>query len=305
MKPVNLKLRFSALLIISIFFTGSIMAQDSTSMAPSAPDPVPAYKVKPVKNTFEGVWIIDNQTVMVPIKGTFEMDIMHRFGTIQNGYQDFAGLFAPSNIRLGWAYVPINNLLLGLSITKANMTWEGYAKYAIVQQTKGRMPVSVTYYGDIALDSRKKENFVHGSDRAMYFNQLIIARKITSRLSLQVLPSVTHVNIVPGYYYTPGKYKAAMSHDHFAVAVSGRFKCTNAMSVIMNADQPVTQHHINNPRPNISAGIELTTSGHAFQIFMGNYSSITPSRNNFFNQNDYNYIGQFLIGFNITRLSNF
>ena len=43
-------------------------------------------KAKPVKNTFESVWIIDNQTVMVPIKGTLEMDIMHRFGTVDKGY---------------------------------------------------------------------------------------------------------------------------------------------------------------------------------------------------------------------------
>ena len=75
-------------------------------------------KAKPVKNTFESIWIIDNQTVLVPIKGTFEMDIMHRFGTVKNGYDDLWGFFAPSNIRLGVAYAPINKLYLGAGITK-------------------------------------------------------------------------------------------------------------------------------------------------------------------------------------------
>ena len=65
---------------------------------------VRSTKPKPVKNTFESVWIIDNQTVMVPIKKTFEMDIMHRFGTVNNGYEDFWGFFAPSNIRLAVCY---------------------------------------------------------------------------------------------------------------------------------------------------------------------------------------------------------
>lgn len=32
---------------------------------------------------------------------------MHRFGSVKNGYKDFFGLFAPSNIRLGFSYVPI------------------------------------------------------------------------------------------------------------------------------------------------------------------------------------------------------
>jgi hypothetical protein len=297
LKPAILMLFFMAL-------TGTMTAQDSTAQAANQ-DPALVAKMKPVKNTFEGVWIIDNQTVMVPIKGTFEMDIMHRFGVIKNGYEDFAGLFAPSNIRLGFAYVPIQNLLVGFSITKSNMTWEGYAKYAILQQVKGRIPVSVTYFGDIALDSRKSENFVHSSDRAMYFNQLIIARKITSKFSLQLAPSHTHVNTVPGYYYAPGKYRGMMNHDHFAIAASGRYKVRDAMAVIVNFDQPLTQHRFNNPRPNLSFGIEMTTSGHAFQIFMGNYSSITPQRNNFYNQNNLNNIGEFLIGFNITRLSNF
>ena len=63
------------------------------------------------------------------------------------------------------------------------MTWEAYTKYAILQQTKGKYPVSVTYFGDIAIDTRKKENFVHFSDRLMFFNQIIIARKITDKIS--------------------------------------------------------------------------------------------------------------------------
>src|SRR6476620_9146810 len=71
-----------------LFFAAPAYSQDTTdsAAAPAAPAP------KPVKNTFDGVWIIDNQTVMVPIKGTFEFDIQHRFGVWKNGYDDFFGL---------------------------------------------------------------------------------------------------------------------------------------------------------------------------------------------------------------------
>ena len=94
----------SAYMILLLFLTSvSVHAQDdSTAVATEDTTETPSpKKVKPVKNTFEGVWLIDNQTVMVPIKGTFEMDIMHRFGVVTNGYDDFWGFFAPSNIRLG------------------------------------------------------------------------------------------------------------------------------------------------------------------------------------------------------------
>ena len=259
---------------------------------------------KPVKNTFEGIWIIDNQTVMVPIKGTFEMDIMHRFGTVKNGYEDFWGFFAPSNIRLGFNYVPVKKLLVGLSITKANMTWEGYIKYAIFQQTPGKCPVSLTYYGDMAIDSREADNFVNFSDRLMYFNQLIIARKMNGWLSLQVVPTHTHVNVVDGYFTEPGKYEGVTKHEHFSISTAGRIKIKESMGVIFNYDQPITKHPSNNPAPNLALGLEFTTSAHAFQFFVGNFGYITPSRNNYYNQNDYTK-GEFLIGFNITRVWNY
>ncbi len=80
------------------------------------------------------------------------------------------------------------------------------------------------------------------------------------------------------------------------------------MAIIANYDQPITKHAVNNPNPNLSAGLEINTSGHTFQVFLGNYYFITPSRNNYFNQNNptgYHSLGNFLIGFNITRLWNF
>ena len=130
---MNLKIyKVKKWLIRPVYFTlclllnGAILAQDSTVVAQEAITPV--AKAKPVKNTFEGIWIIDNQTVMVSNKGTFEMDILHRFGTIKNKYEDLWGFWAPSNIRLGFSYVPINNLLVGFSLTKAFSTWDVYGK---------------------------------------------------------------------------------------------------------------------------------------------------------------------------------
>jgi Membrane bound beta barrel domain (DUF5777) len=291
------------LCLIIVFLPMLLTAQDTVSTSTEAP--LVKKKIrKPVKNTFESIWIIDNQSVIVPVKKTFEMDIMHRFGTMDKGYKDFYGLFASSNVKLGFSYVPVNKLMIGISITKANMTWEGSAKYAIIEQTKGRYPVSISFYANAAIDTREKDNFRYFSDRVMYFNQLMIARKFTEKISLQVAPSVSHINVTDGYFSSPGKVSGIMKHDHVAVAISGRYKIKQSMSILLNYDQPITKHASNNPHPNISFGMEMSTGGHAFQFFAGNYYFMTPSRNNFFNQNDYKE-RQFLIGFNITRLWNY
>src|SRR5436190_13444304 len=117
-------------LLLVMSFDIFVFGQDTTADAIEQNQVI--KKVKPVKNTFESIWLIDNQTTLVPMKNSFEMDIMHRFGTLETGYEDFFGFFAPSNISLRFSYVPIDNLLVGVAITKQNMTWEGFAKYSII-----------------------------------------------------------------------------------------------------------------------------------------------------------------------------
>src|SRR5689334_9617341 len=157
MKAVIYKLRNRACLAFFVMVCLMVMPGTSFSQEDSTAAKEPettVKKVKPVKNTFQSVWIIDNQTVMVPVKKTLEMDIMHRFGVIDKGYRDFWGLFAPSNIRIGINYSPINNLNLGIGITKNNMMFDGSAKYAIIKQTKNKYPVSITYYGNVAINTK-------------------------------------------------------------------------------------------------------------------------------------------------------
>jgi hypothetical protein len=334
-KPRNL-LQFASYIILCLFMLNSTAAAQDDSTA-TTEAPVKA-RVKPAKNTFQSVWIIDNQTVMVPIKGTMEMDIQHRFGTISNGSKDLWGLLgAGSNIRLGMSYSPINRLNLGIGITKDNMLLDLSAKYSIITQTKGKYPVSITYYGNAADVTRKDAAIYdgtairHQSDRYLFFNQIIIARKISEKLSVQIAPSISHQNAVSGYYTdTAGKnIFRSMKQDHFAMALAARYKLTDVTSLVFNYDQPITKHPTNNPDPNLSLGFEFNSSGHTFQVFLGNYYYLNPQRNNLFSKNSpfgFDDLtkthpdrrtdnpatpqdesvqvkgGRFMIGFNITRL---
>lgn len=292
------KMRNILLLLPLSLMASNLQAQD-------AKEPAAFVKSKPVKNTFGSVWLMDNQTVMVPIKGTLEFDIQHRFGVVNNGSKDLFGLFAPSNIRLGLNYAPVKNLFVGLGITKERNQLDLNAKYSLLQQTTdNKIPISVAYFGNVVVDTRNKSNFRYTVHRFSYFNQLIIARKITEKLSVQAAPSISWFNNVEGYIADDGSIKKKMNNHHVAISALGRFKINDKSAIIAGYDQPLTQHTTNNPHPNICFGFETVTSSHAFQVFFGNYYGIVPQSNNFLNQNDFRD-GQFIIGFNITRLWNF
>ncbi len=282
------------LLMFSFTMTVQLQGQDVDAAA----------KKTYVRNTFEGNYLIDNQSVIVPVKHTFEADIQHRFGTVNNSFRDFFGFFNVSNVRLALSYTPVKDFQVGVGLTGDRMQVDLNLKYAILKQTTdGSMPVSITYFGNAAMDARgsydSTAQFAKTGDRFSYFNQLLIARKFSDKFSLQIAPSWSHFqSFVDG----DGNMVSGQHNDHFAIAFSGRYKITAKTGLIVNYDQPLS--NTNSPKPNLSFGLEMKTSGHDFQIFFGNFPFVLPQNNNFYNQNDFTK-GQFLIGFNITRLWNF
>lgn len=328
-KRVTYSSSISALVSICLMVVFScslctLMAQDSAATAHGAKknplvketaapkDSVaaaPSFKTNPfVKNTFEGNFIIDNQTVMVPVKGTFEFVIQHRFGVVNSGISNLFGIFAGANIRFSFNYVPVNDLQIGFGVTNENMQVDLNLKYAILKQKKdGSIPVSITYFGDAAMDTRKRDStnlFATVGDRLSYFSQIIIARKFTEKFSLQIAPGLSAFNNPAGYLDVNGNQDPRWSGVHFSVSASARYKISDGAAILVNYDQPLARQSDNLPYPNISFGIEFKTSGHDFEIFFGNYSSLLPQNNNLYNPNDFGK-DQILIGFNISRLWNF
>ena len=276
----------------------TIMAQDDSMMV---------KEIKPVKNTFESIWAIDQQTVLVPVKGTFEMDFQHRFGTWNNGYQDLYGIFAASNIRFGFDYVPTDRLMVGLGFTKFNNLWDFYGKYALLRQMKGGgSPISLVYYVNAPMDNRPSDDvsFEEASDRWSFFHQVMIARKITDKFSLQLSGNLSWFNYKDPQYDSEGVYLGKDKNGQISASALARYKISNVFGVIVEYDYPITEQELNTPEPNLSLGLELVTSSHAFQLFVGNFQSLVPQYNHSFNQNNFGD-NEILVGFNITRLWNF
>jgi len=252
-------------------------------------------KERPERDAFESSNIIDNPTNVLLSKNALEVQMQHRFGLINGGTNDMAGFWAPSNIRIGLSYGIHERLTIGYGTTKFNRLQDFNWKVALLKQTRSNsMPVSVSYYGNFTIDARKKENFNLIQDRYSFFNQLIIAKRFSPNVSFQIAPSVSHYNLVD----------PTIKNDLFAVAIGGRVKVSPQTSILIDYSQPITQFDTNQPKPGFSIGAEFATSAHEFQIFLSNYNGIVPQKNYMYNQYDF-FKGDFLIGFNITRIYNF
>lgn len=260
---------------------------------------------KPERPAFESSSIIDNQTNVLFQKNTLEVMMQHRFGLIDEE-NSLLGIYgANSNIRIGLSYAFLDWVTVGYGITKKNRVSDFSLKVGILQQTRsGSTPLSATYYGNVGIDGRSGDSndglFITKQDRYSYFHQLIIARRFSPKVSLQIAPSFSHYNAVDFGY----------ENDRFSVAFGGRIKISPQTSIIFDYSQPITSFEddattgLSYNNPGISLGAEFATSAHAFQIFITNYSGIVPQQNYMRNTNDFFDKG-ILIGFNITRVYNF
>ncbi len=261
---------------------------------------------KPVKNTFEAATLIDNQTVMTPFKGALELQIQHRFSTIDN-IHNLYGIYGSANTRLGLNYGITDKLMVGIGTTKTNQLVDVQLKYKILEQTKSNsMPITVVYAGNINANLRDSASGAFGPTnrfkeihRFSYFSQIIIARKFSDKFSLQLAPTFFYFNSVPRGY----------KNANYSVSAGGRYKVIGSHSVIIEYDQIISKQdsivdatgkYVDKlPLPNVSIGWEIGTATHCFQVFVANYDKINSQYNLLYNTNDFKK-KKYLFGFNIT-----
>lgn len=262
---------------------------------------------RPVTETFNSTLLIDQQTNMGPYKGGLEFVIHHRFGTMDKGFSDLAGIYASSNIRLGFNYGITERLSIGIGTERYNKYQDLYAKYLILQQKRTGMPISLSFLTQIGLDARDAEVFGKNygfTNRFSYFNQIIVARKINKNLSIQAAPSYMHFNAVDSTQW----------NDYFGISVGGRFKVYHEMSIIATYDQAfavmpnlsaasreVRQEDLIAPKPSFGLGLEIGSPTHCFMIFASNSYDITPQKNFAYNKFSVSDGAKGIrIGFNLT-----
>ncbi len=279
-----LKSIYTVLLVLPF----ALVAQEKTDSV------VAPIKTKLERAAFESTSLIESQTNVLNTKGTLQMTMNHRFGIVNSGpgSNDMIGLWAPANIRLELSYGITNRINVGFATIKDSRLQDFNLKGAIFRQTKdGKTPFSLTYFGNATYDARPPSNFVHSSDKWSFFNELIIARRFSRTVSLQLTTSFSHFNYV----------EAPIKSDLFALGLGGRIKINPTTALLLDYNQPVTNYEHNLSKPGMGAGFEFSTGSHVFQLLITNYRALSPQYNVLNNQTNF-FDGKYMIGFNITRL---
>lgn len=249
---------------------------------------------KPIRPPFETISLIDNQTTVNLFKGAFGLEIQHRFSEISS-ISDLFGIYGTANTRMAIAYGVTDKIQVGFGTTRQYKLQDLEWKYSILTQTRsGKIPVSLSYVGNAVIDARESEAFGPVEDykfihRMSYMNQLIVSRKIGMKFSAQIAPTFIWLNAV----------EEGFNNANFSIYGGLRAQVLGFNSIIMEYEQPITKPEGTDIYPNLSLGLEIGTSTHAFRIFVANYNALVKNYNVVYNTNnplDLDY--QF--GFNIS-----
>lgn len=249
-----------------------------------------------VMATFKATRIINGQSVENLGKGILDFRISHRFGQLNQGAQNFFGL-DDATTRLGLDYGITDWLMVGLGHSTLHKEDDGFVKLRLLRQKEYGMPVTVTYVGEMSVQTGTAPTVPAGdtyyfSNRLYYANQILVARKFNDWLSLQVMPSLVHYNLVDSNKF---------SNDLFALGVGGRIKLSNRFALtgeyyyVFSNTRPDGYHN------SLSVGVDIETGGHVFQLHFTNSAGMTERT--FIGQTTDSWNkGELHFGFNISRV---
>jgi len=247
-----------------------------------------------VDATFKATRLINGHTVQTPGEGTMVFLISHRFGAINSGVYNFFGLDA-ATLRLGFEYAVTDRLEIGIGRSNIGKTYDGFLKYKAIQQTTGAhaVPVSVTLFSSAAIVTERYFDDIDHTlgRRTTYTYQALIARKFNADLSLQLMPTLIHRNLVMG---------EGEKNDVYALGGGGRYKLTKRFSLNAEYYALLTPYTASRYQNAVALGVDIETGGHIFQMHVTNSPGmiekqfITETTGKVFD-------GDLFFGFNISR----
>lgn len=290
------------LLVLFFAFGFSVSAQDDLlSMLEEEQRPETEYAFA----TFKGTKVVNLQSPELPGKGVMQYMILHRFGSFEEDFfYNFLGL-DNAQVRLTLDYSIYDWLNVGLGHTSVLKTYDGFVKYRLFRQSKGKvnMPFTVTGFSSLYYSAQRYTDGLprNESQRFSYVHQLVLARKFSQNFSAEVVPTITHFNEVE-------------TRDHnntlYNVGLAARYKFTPLHAITIEYvaqlnpnDQSQYPDIINttNYQNALSVGVDIETGGHVFQLFFTNSRGVAEPY--VFNQTPGSWAdGDIHFGFNISRV---
>ena len=251
-----------------------------------------------VTGTFMSTRLLNGQSTESLAAGELELRIGHRFGAINLGLYEFFGLDL-ANIHLGLDYGIFKWMTVGIGRGSYEKTVDGFLKFSVLRQSTfpGEMPVSLSFFTSLAIrtmDWEVTEQNSIFSTRLSYADQILISRKFNKRLSLQLVPTYIHRNLVP---------LTVDPNDQWAIGTGGRVKLTEKIDLsaeyfyIANR-KTYFGEKVYNP---LSAGVNIETAGHVFSLLFTNSPGMIEKA--FIGGTTGSWSkGDIIFGFNISRV---
>ena len=292
-------------LITILFVSTQLFAQDDLSAL--FKDEKKSHD--PVSATFKTSRL--NMSHSIEVVGAHQLDfrISHNFSEIGSGTShNMYGFNQVSNIRIALEYGINKNLTFGLGSSKgfgsAKELYDGYLKYKLLRQTiDNKMPVSVTLLGVASIsgmkastDSTSEVHYTSNTERLSYCTQILIARKFSEKLSIQLMPTYIHRNLVA----------YGDENDFFAIGFAGRYKFTKRSAVVIDYYKPFSSyrnalHKTGGYYNPLGIGYEIETGGHVFHVSLINTGGLVET--DFIPNSTTSWTKNFGVrmGFNISR----
>lgn len=285
--------RFCACFILLALFAIPLKSSAQDDLLQMATD---SNEVRVSNMTFKATRIINGHSVETVAKNHLDFIISHRFERLNQGFSEFFGLDAATN-RLGLEYGLTNNLMIGLGRSSFEKNYDFFGKLRLLRQSTGAksVPLSLSAFGGYALRTRKTIPQLSGTDRSSYTAQLLIARKFSEALSLQLSPTLIYRNL-PDLTTDP---KAV-----YATGIAGRARITKRTSLNGEYNYVFPNQIDDSYKNNLSFSYDIETGGHVFQLLFTN--SFGMAERQFITETDGSWgDGDIHFGFNITRTFSF
>lgn len=290
--------KFVIVFPVFIFYFNSVLSQTDTSLLSLIDNRTPAKEW--ITGAFKSSRVINNQSTELIGRGVLDFRILHRFGFINSGSNNFFGL-DQARMRLGFDYGITENLTLGIGRSTYQKEIDGLIKFRIIQQQKGakEIPVSLVWVSGIVVNTTKvssPEPAKSFSDRTAYYHELLIGRKCNDKFSLQLIPAWVHRKVI-AFASVDDKTNV------YAIGLGARYKLSKRVALVIDYNYVVTGINKNEFVNPLAVGIDIETGGHVFQLHFSN--TIGMNEKAFLTQTINKWErGDINFGFNISRVFN-
>tara|TARA_R110002072_G_scaffold241196_1_gene400021 strand:- start:74966 stop:75799 length:834 start_codon:yes stop_codon:yes gene_type:complete len=251
---------------------------------------------QPVELIFHAPRHINLLTVEPLDKKSLHFAIMHTFGPLDGGIENLFGLDNGANIQFSFEFALSDKLSIAASRTSQDKLYNVFGRYHVFQQTQnGSKLFSLSLAGGAGVNSSNykflPEPAPTFSERMSYFGQVMLARKFSPKISIQVTPMMAYFTDIRPVYQIEGT-----ENLYLALGFSGKFKVTDRSSLSLQYIPNLNT----DLRDNFGIGWDIEAGGHVFQMYFVTSQALNEQ---YLLAGGNGTIGDgFRLGFNVNRI---